>query len=169
MKKILLEKLLVYTSLFILLFMISSNEGTIAANTEQEFLDSVAKTMQTYNYTQTDGITCDLKYVQEDNSVTYNYNTSLNEVKIKYISAEINLNYSSDLNNIYSFLSKLYNDDISIYSSEIQKMINDYTTTGQSQIFHDLNNERQLTLEITSTTSIGKDYQLYYSITAFNR
>jgi hypothetical protein len=165
MKRIVIEKIFIYILCFLFCFVTSLNQGTISSNVEQEFLNDIASTMKTYNYVETECLTCDLKFIQEDNNIKIEYNANIDDVKIKTIDAEFNLNYTSNLNNIYSLLSKLYKENISTYSSEIQKMINDYTTTGKEQMWQDLNSNRQLTLRINKTTSIGKDYQLYYSIT----
>lgn len=169
MKRIVIEKMFVYILGFLFCFITSLNQGTSSSNAEQEFLNGISSTMKTYNYVKTECLTCDLKYMQEDNSIKFEYNANIDDVRIKTISAEFNLNYANDLNGIYSLLSELYSDNISTYSNEIQKMLNDYTTTGEEQMWQDLNSDRQLTLRINKTTSVGKDYQLYYSITAFNR
>lgn len=66
-------------------------------------------------------------------------------------------------------LSKLYKDDITIYSNDINKMINEFKLNGTEQTFQDLNSDRQLTLRINKTTSVGKDYKLNYSIMGLNR
>ncbi len=164
MKRIVIEKIFIYILAFLFCFITSFNQGTSSSNVEQEFLNDIESTMQIYNYVKTECLTCDLKYIQEDNSIEFEYNANIDDVKIKTIHAEFNLNYTSDLNNIYLLLSKLYNDNISTYSNEIQKMINDYRISGKEQMFQDLNRDRQLTLRINKTTSTDKDYQLYYSI-----
>lgn len=169
MKRIVIEKIFIYILAFLFCFITSLNQGTNSSNVEQEFLNDIESTMQTYNYVETECLTCNLKYIQEDNSIEFEYNANIDNVKIKTIHAEFNLNYTSDLNNIYSLLSELYNDNVSTYSNEIQKMINDYTTTGEEQMWQDLNSDRQLTLRINKTTSVGKDYQLYYSIINIKR
>lgn len=164
MKRIVIEKIFIYILGFLFCFITSLNQGASSSNAEQEFLDNVSSTMQIYNYVETECLTCDLKYIQEDNSIEFEYNANINDVKIKTIHAEFNLNYTSDLNNIYLLLSKLYNDNISTYNNEIQKMLNDYRISGKEQMFQDLNEHRQLTLRINKTSSTDKDYQLYYSI-----
>lgn len=169
MKRIIIEKIFVYILGFLFCFITSLDQGTRSLKTEQEFTNYISSIMQTYNYVETECQICELEYIQEDNSIRFKYNVNIDTVKIKEITAKFNLNYASDLNNIYLLLSKLYDDlyddDISTYSDEIQKMINDYTTTGDEQMWQDLNSDRQLTLRINKTTSSGKDYQLYYSIT----
>ena len=169
MKRIVIEKIFVYILGFLFCFITSLNQGTSSSNVEQEFLNDVASIMKSYNYVETECSICDLKYIQQDNSIKFEYNANIDDVTITAISAEFNLNYVNDLNSIYSLLSELYNDNISKYNNEIQTMLNNYITTGEEQMWQDLNSDRQLTLRINKTTSAGKDYQLYYSITAFNR
>lgn len=167
MKRIAIEKIIVYILGFMFCFFISLNQGKSSSNAEQEFLNNVSSIMKKYNYVETECPTDDLEYIQNDNSIILSYIKYPKEVQLSTIHAEFNLNYGSDLNSIYSLLSELYDENISIYSNEIQKMIRDYTTTGEEQMWDDLNSNRQLLLGIKNTTSIGKDYKFYYSITAF--
>lgn len=169
MKRIVIEKVLVYTLGFLFCFITSLNQGTNSSNAKQDFLNNISSTMRNYNYIETECLTCDLKYIKDDNSIKFKYFVNIEDVKIKTIDAEFNLNYSSNLNSIYLLLSEIYSDNISTYSNKIQKMIDDYTKTGKEQMWQDLNNDRQLTIRINKTTSAEKDYQLYYSIIAFNR
>lgn len=167
MKRIAIEKIIIYILGFMFCFFTSLSQGTGSSNFKQEFLNNISSIMQKYNYVETEYITGDLKYVQNDNSIILSYRTSPKNVQLKTVHAEFNLNNESNLNSIYSLLSEIYNENISSYDNEIQKMIRDYTTTGDDQMWDNLNSNRQLVLRIEKTTSTGKDYQLDYSIFVF--
>lgn len=166
MKRIVIEKFIVYTLSFICLITYSLNQGTLSATIEKNFLENTESIMRSYNYVKNNKypVEKELTYEQGDNIVQYKYNINPKKIKIKNLYVYLQLNYIDDLNNIYLFLNKLYPEDVSVYSNEIQKMINNYNNSKEKQMFQDLNNNRQVTLRIEKTTSIGKDYQLYYSI-----
>jgi len=168
MKGLIIEKIVVYTLGFIFCLVVGLNQGEKSLNIENEFLREIDNIVIENNYIKTDCLTCDLQYMKDNNSIKYEYNTYTEEVKIKTLNVELNLSYTDNLNDELLFLSKLYKDDITIYSNEINKMINEFKLNGTEQMFQDLNSDRQLTLRINKTTSVGKDYQFYYSIMAFN-
>ena len=168
MKRLLIEKILIYILGFLFCFFTSLSQGTSSLNAEQQFLNNISSIMKAYNYVETEYITGDLKYIQNDNNIILAYKAYPEKVQLKTISAEFNLINEDNLNNIYSLLSELYDEDISIYNNKIQKMISEYTKTDKDQMWQDLNSNRQLTLAIEKSTSKGKNYQFYYSITVFN-
>lgn len=169
MKGLIIEKIIVYMLGFIFCLVVGLNQGEKSLNIETEFLKEIDNIVLENNYTKTDCLICDLQYVKDDNSIKYEYNTYTEEVKIKTLNVELNLSYTDNLNDELLFLSKLYKDDITIYSNDINKMINEFKLNGTEQTFQDLNSDRQLTLRINKTTSVGKDYKLNYSIMGLNR
>lgn len=168
MKRIIIERIIVYVVTFIFFFTISSKQGSSKSNVENEFFNNIADTMEKYNYTKKDwDLDNNLDYSQGNNKIHYRYYASTEEIKIKNFDAWINLNFTDDLNDVYKFLNELYKEDISIYNNKVQKMISDFKATGKEQMLQDLSSDRQLTLIITKTDSLEKDYELCYSITNF--
>ena len=84
MKRIVIEKVFIYILGFLFCFITSLNQGISSSNAEQEFLNDIASTMKNYNYVETKCFTCDLKYIQEDNSIEfeYEYNANIEDVQI---------------------------------------------------------------------------------------
>ena len=168
MKRIVIEKIFVYTLGFLFCLITSLNQGNKALNIEHDYLNDIASTMRKYNYVQKECLVCDLEYAKSEDIIDFEYDINPEKLKIKKISAEFNLNYTNDLNNIYSLLNELFSDDVSTYNNEVQTLLNNYAKNGEEQMWQDLNNDRQLTLRIEKTSSIEKDYKLYYSIVVFN-
>ena len=168
-KGLIIEKIIVYILGFIFCLIVGLNQGEKSLNAETEFLKEIDNIVVENNYTKTDCLTCDLQYIKNDNRIEYEYDSYPEEVKIKTLTVVLNLSYTDNLNDELLFLNKLYKDDITIYSNDINNMINEFKLNGTEQMFQDLNSDRQLTLRINKTTSTGKDYQLYYSIMGLNR
>ena len=147
MKRLLIEKIFIYILGFLFCLFTSLNQGTSSLNVEQQYLSNISSIMKTYNYVKTEDIAGDLNYIQNDNSIILQYKAYPEKVKLKKIYAEFNLINEDNLNNIYSLLGELYDEDISIYNNEIQKMKSNYTITGEEQMWQDLNNNRQLMID----------------------
>lgn len=168
MKRLLIERVIIYILGFLFCFFTALSQGNKASNVEQDFLNNISTIMNNYNYAKTENITGDLEYIQNDNSIILEYKVYSQKVQTKTIRGEFHLNYANDLNSIYSLLSDLSKENILKYNNEIQKLIKDFNSTGEEQMWQDLNSDRQLTFRIEKTSSVGKDFKLYYSAMIFN-
>lgn len=171
MKRIIIEKLLIYSIAFVVLYLASASAGTKITKMEDEYRKNIYEVMEEYNYIEQKpyrpSIVDELVFLQGDNRVDIEYYVNEQELILRNLFVVIDLDYSDNLSETYSFLNKLYNEDVTKYDNEIKQMIANYTEKNEEQFFEDLDKDRQLILRINKPKSDEKGFQLYYVINYF--
>lgn len=171
MKRIIIEKIIIYIVTFIALFTIASKDDNKYNDTKETFINTINSKMEKCNYVNTSNTnynhTTELRYKKEDNEIYYELHTKKDSAKITIFRAELNLTLNENLNDTYTFLENLYDEDFSQYDREINNLINKFISTGDEQTYQDLNADRQNTIRIEKSSSNGKDYKLYFRAIVF--
>lgn len=166
MKRTIFERILVYSIAFAALYMVSADAGAKIIKREDEYKKNIYEVMGEYNYIEQESVLnlYDLEFSQGDNLVEIEYYVNEQELILKQLRVVIDLDYSDNLSETYSFLNKLYNEDVTKYDNEIKQMIANYTEKNEEQVFEDRGTYRQLMLRIDKPKSDEKEFQLYYYI-----
>ena len=164
MKRIILERLVVFSIACLFLFTSASNESKEIQNIEDSLVSDIANLMEKYNYEKEDTIVFDLQYTQDNNRIYYDYDITSEEIKSLSITAHINVKFEDDLNSTYEFLNALSKKNISIYDNEIQDMVNNFISTGEEQEISKTVDNRNLIFIIRNSNFDEDDYELYFHI-----
>lgn len=175
MKRIIIERLVIYTLAFCFCLTLSIYQGAKSADLEQKFKNNVATIMKKYNYVKdadsyygpdvgSTYIDTGLTYIKDNNTIEYDYNVYDDGVETDLIRIRLYLNYTDDLENIFLLLKDVYGEDVSIYQKELQELIQKFAETGEEQHFSNLNSDRQIVFNVEAAEAIENDYYLYSSI-----
>lgn len=178
MKKIILNRIIIYSLLLIFCIFIANldnNASTIALN---KFTTNLNKIVTKYGYIETKNYLFDKDYKftqsgNENNFIilsTISTNTiKIGQVNIKKFYTNFNYKYGDDMSNSFNLYEEILNKTkVSDYKSKIEDLISKFKSTKENQKFEELNNERQLIITIEKSKDIEKDFIFRYSVTEFN-
>ena len=167
MVKLILERIIVFGLIFSLGFAISSKEGKIYQNNEQNFKNDLTQLMNKYNYVETDKSIWDYRFIKGNNEITYEVTINPQKVKVKKIKIKINFTNLDEIYDDYNVLKEIYSDDVVDFQKETDKLYTEFLNNKEEQRFQEYDDKREIAISINNSSDIENAYELTYIITIF--